>query len=179
MSRTNPNKKAKRKAKKTILFYGEGSTEEVFLKHLRKNYSRNSGVAVTIKNGQGGTADRIIKRAISCNPAGFDKKIAWLDNDKSKKEMEKARKLAMDFEILLIENQPCLEAFLLGILNNGKVQQNQSSVFYKKLFEKEYICKKKRCNSEEYDKIFSKKVFNSARKKVKELDLIIRIMEGE
>ena len=92
MARTNPYKKPPRKAKKTILFYGEGSAEEVFLKHLRKVYARNSGVAVTIRNGQGGTADGIVEKA-SCYFGAFGKRIVLLDNDKPKAEMERARRI--------------------------------------------------------------------------------------
>ena len=34
MSRTNPYKKKRRHANKTLLIFGEGMNEEVFLKHL-------------------------------------------------------------------------------------------------------------------------------------------------
>jgi len=39
MSRTNPFKKKRRAAKTTMLVYGEGQAEEMFLKHLRSLYA--------------------------------------------------------------------------------------------------------------------------------------------
>lgn len=172
------NKKQIRKAKRTILFYVEGSSEEVFLKHLRRTYARNSGMAVTIRNGQGGSADGIVQRA-SCYPGGFDRRVVVLDNDKPKNEMAKARKSAKDCGIILIENSPCLEAFLLQVLNGGKVLKKRNSPEYKREFERKHICKKKRCDVSEYEKIFPKTVLDSARKKVGELDEIVGFMEGK
>lgn len=179
MARTNPQKRPRKYAKKTIIFYGEGSAEEVFLKHLKKTYARDSGVAVTVKSGQGGAADEIIRKAFRYTLGGFDKRVVWLDNDKPKAEMEKARTMAKSSGIILIENRPCLEAFLLGILNGGKVSKNKSSGYYKKEFESKHICKKKRCDIFEYEKIFPKKKLDSARKKVMELDEIVGFMEGK
>ena len=54
MSRSDPDKKKRRAASQTLLMYGEGLGEEVFLKYLRGLYARDSGVAVTIRNGKGG-----------------------------------------------------------------------------------------------------------------------------
>lgn len=71
MSRSNPDKKKRRAAKKTILVYGEGMAEKVFLEYLRMLYSRNSGTAVTIRKGKGGSARDIVNNA--CNfPGAFD-----------------------------------------------------------------------------------------------------------
>ena len=64
MSRTNPFKKKRRVAKTTMLVYGEGQAEEMFLKHLRNLYAYKSGIATTIKKGKGGTPEEIVKSAI-------------------------------------------------------------------------------------------------------------------
>ncbi len=172
------NQKQIRRAKCTILFYVEGSSEEVFLKHLRRTYARNSGVAVTIRNGQGGSADGIVQRAI-CYPGGFDRRVAVLDNDKPKNEMAKARALAKTAGVEIIENCPCLEALLLRILNGGKILEDANSKYYKKEFEKKHICESKRCNIDEYAKIFPKNVLDGSRKKVKELGRIVGLMENK
>jgi hypothetical protein len=60
MSRTNPYKKKRRAAKQTLLMYGEGLGEEVFLKHLKRLYAKDSGVAITIRNGKGGGFKNIV-----------------------------------------------------------------------------------------------------------------------
>ncbi len=90
MSRTNPYKKKRRSASRTLLMYGEGLGEEMFLKYLRGLYSRDSGVAVTIRNGKGGTATNIIANAIN-EPGAFERRIVILDNDKGEQEMGHAR----------------------------------------------------------------------------------------
>lgn len=171
------SKKQTRKAKRTIIFYVEGSTEEAFLKYLRRIYARNSGVAVTIRNGQGGSADGIVQRAI-CYPGGFDRRVTVLDNDKSKNEMAKARALAKIGEVEIVENCPCLEALLLRILSGGKILADANSRYYKKEFEKKHICENKRCDIDEYAKIFPKTLLDGSRKKVKELGRIVGLMEN-
>lgn len=89
MSRTNPHKKKRRAASQTLLMYGEGLGEEMFLKYLRGLYARDSGVAITIRNGKGGNALNIIVDASNA-PGGFDKRIVVLDNDKGNEEMQRA-----------------------------------------------------------------------------------------
>ena len=74
MSRTNPYKKKRRSASRTLLMYGEGLGEEMFLKYLRSLYARDSGVAVTIRNGKGGNAVNIIIDASNA-PGDFDKRV--------------------------------------------------------------------------------------------------------
>jgi ribosome assembly protein YihI (activator of Der GTPase) len=177
MSRSNPYKKAKREAKKTILFYGEGEAESIFLKHLKKMYANNSGIAVTIRNGHGGTAEIIVHKAIQY-PGDFDRRVVVLDNDKLKQEMEQARKLAGKCEIDLIENTPCLEALLQSIVDGGKPKMNKSSAQYKKNFEKNHICKEKRLDPREYEKLFTIKLLDKRRKEIKNLEVIIGFMEG-
>ncbi|MEK7118197.1 MAG: hypothetical protein AAB869_01160, partial [Patescibacteria group bacterium] len=86
--------------------YGEGFGEEVFLKHLRALYSRDSGVAVTVRYGRGGTAVDVILNAVR-EPGDFDRKIVVLDNDKGSEEMNTARAEAKQRGIELIENTPC------------------------------------------------------------------------
>ena len=96
MSRTNPYKKKRHSANRTLLMYGEGLGEEMFLKYLRGLYSYGSGVAVTIRNGRGGNAVAYIN-AVN-EPGAFDRRIVILDNDKSEQEMNCARTEALQKE---------------------------------------------------------------------------------
>ena len=176
MSRTNPYKKKKRRAKRTLLIFGEGFGEEMFLKHLRKLYSHNSGVAIDIKKGKGGNARNIVIDAGKI-PGAFDKKVVVLDNDKPKTEMAKSREEAKDKNIELLENTPCLEYLLLSILD--KRSSRKESNWCKHKFESEYISKKKRGEPSEYDKLFPKKLLDSKRSIIPELDKLISIMEGK
>ncbi len=175
MSRTNPYKRKQRQANRTLLIFGEGMNEEMFLKHLHKLYCLDTNVAVRIKKGKGGDPVSIVLDADRV-PGRFDRRIVLLDNDKAKSKIERARKTARDRGIELIENTPCLEYLFLSILDSAK---DINSAECKKIFEAKYINKKKRRELCEYNKIFPKELLNKKRKTVKTLDYIIKIMEGK
>lgn len=176
MSRTNPFKQKRRQAKKTLLVFGEGLGEEMFLKHLRSLYSFNTNIAITIKRGKGGTADGVVIDA-SKTPGSYDRKIVVLDNDKPKTEMTKARQEAKTRSIEMIENTPCLESVLISILD--KKPNVINSALCKGKFESKYIDKKKRGEPGEYIKLFPKKLLDAQRLKVSELNRLISTMEGK
>ena len=176
MSRTNPYKKKKRQANKTLLAFGEGMNEEIFLKHLRKLYCCNTNVAITVKKGRGGDAENIVLDA-SKVPGGFNRIVVVLDNDKPKKEIQKARAMAKEKEIELIENTPCLEHLLLLILESKNISTESKKC--KKVFEDEYIEKRLRRESYKYDKYFTKEMLEEKRKTIKMLNSVINIMEGK
>lgn len=177
MSRTNPYKKKRRSAKTTLLVYGEGLSEEMFLKHLRGLYAYNSNAAITIKKGKGGTADAVVVDADKTIGA-FDRKVVVLDNDKEAAEMEKARQEASERGIELIENSPCLEALLLSILMTSGSPRGKNSAACKRMFEENYMEKKKRTEPAEYQKVFPKALLEERRKQVQELQALIFLMEG-
>lgn len=178
MSRTNPFKKKRRSANKTLLVYGEGLAEEMFLKYLRGLYAHNSNSAVKILNGKGGNAVNIVIDADN-TPGAFDRKIVVLDNDKTSGEMTQARDEAKKRNIELLENSPCLEAMLLSVLNNGASYANKDSSWCKGEFESKHLDKKKRTEPNEYIKIFPKTLLDAQRSKVSELNNLISLMEGE
>jgi len=176
MSRTNPYKKKRRSASRTLLMYGEGLGEEMFLKHLRGLYSRDSGVAVTIRNGKGGTATNIITNAVN-EPGSFDRRVVILDNDKNEQEMNQARTEARQRGVELLENTPCLEAILLSVLQPGKNFSGKTSAWCKSEFESNYLNKKKRTEIGEYGKVFPKTTLDAQRASVAGLNIIISLME--
>lgn len=178
MSRTNPYKQKRRHASKTLLLFGEGFNEEMFLKYLRSQYTRDRGIAVTIKKGKGGTADGIVIEAAKM-PGAFDRKIVILDNDKPKTEMEKARREAKNRNIELIENTPCLEFLLLSIMNSEKKPTGKNSVWCKNEFESKYLKKQKRGEPDEYAKLFPKDLLDKQRSKIEELNKLIAILENK
>jgi hypothetical protein len=156
--------------------FGEGFNEEMFLRHLRRLYSHNSGVAITIKKGKGGNAQNIVIDA-SKIPGAFDKKIIMLDNDKPKTEMIRAREEAENRSIELLENTPCLEYLLISIVDKKLNKKNSS--WYKSRFESKYLNRKKRGELNEYDKLLPKKLLDSKRSAISELNKLISIMEGK
>ena len=175
MSRTNPYKSKRRRASKTLLVLGEGFSDQMFLKHLKKLYSFNTGIAITVKKGKGGDAKSIIIGAIRTVGA-FDRKVVVLDNDKPKNEMDRARKTAKSNGIELLENTPCLEYLLISAINKKPGEKN--SIWCKNEFESKYLNKNKRDRPSEYDKLFPKQLLDSKRSGIIELDKLISIMEG-
>lgn len=176
MSRTNPYKKKRRQASKTLLIFGEGSGEEMFLKHLKILYSYKSNVAITIRKGKGGNAQNIVIDADRV-PGAFDRKIVVLDNDKTKTEMAEARREAKNRSIELVENTPCLEFLLISILD--KKPSGKNSNWCKGEFESKYLEKKKRGELSEYIKLFPKKLLDTKKSKISELDKLVLIMGGK
>lgn len=175
MSRSNPCKKKRRQAKSTLLVFGEGLGEEMFLKHLKGIYSRDNGVAIAIRKGRGGSPKDIVKDALNV-PGDYNRRIVILDNDKEEAEMQVARERAKKERIYLIENDPCLECLLITILD--KKYTGKSSKWYKTQFESKYIEGRKRDNLESYRKVLPKKILEERRPNVPELELLISIIEG-
>lgn len=167
----------KKKQKRTVLFFGEGADENAFLKYIRRLYAHNASVKITIRDGNGGSADMVVKKASNFT-GDFDHRIAMIDNDKPQKEMTAARKMAKESNIDLIECEPCLEGLLLTIIEQRSVS-SKTSKQCKREFEKKHICENKRCDVDEYARVFPKDVLDDARKRIPELDRIIRFMEGK
>jgi len=174
MSRTNPYKLKRRRANKTLLIFGEGFSEEIFLKYLRHAYSFNKNTAITIKRGKGGTPYNVVLDANKI-PGAFDRRIVIIDNDKPKAEIQKARSIAKEKNIELIENTPCLESLFITILDK---KYNQNSNWFKHEFESKYLDKKKRDELDEYTKLFPKKLLDKKQTKIPELKKLISTMEG-
>ncbi len=177
MSQNDPYKQKPRSAKKTLLVFGEGLGEEMFLKRLKGLYAFNSDVVVTIGKGKGGTPRNVVLDAQK-RPGAFDSKVVFVDNDKSEKEMQEARDEARKRGIIIIENTPCLEALLLSILNGGKSFTEKKSKWCKSEFESIHIKKEKRSEAREYEKLFTKELLEEQRLRIPELDYIINLIEG-
>ena len=177
MSRSNPTIKKRRQAKKTLLFFGEGFCEEIFLKYLKFLYHpQDCGVSIKIKSGKGGDPRNIVLDA-SKIPGDYDWRVVVLDDDKTKEEMVSARTAAKAKGIKLIENKPCLEALFLKILDKNPVGKKSS--WCKAEFELKYLDKKKRGDLEDYPKIFPKKLLEIKKLKIEELNQLIKLMENK
>jgi hypothetical protein len=112
MSRSNPYKRKPRAARHTTLIVVEGETDEVFLKHLKVHFGKDSGSRVTVKSARG-NADAVLKAAINSFEA-FDRRVALFDNDWQ--PQIKHLHAANSREVLTIRCSPCLEGLLLAIL---------------------------------------------------------------
>lgn len=179
MSRSNPAKKKRRVAKITILIYGEGASEERFLKYLRQLYACNNGAAVTIRQGKGGSADGLISSAKQF-AGSFAKRVVVLDADKDEQEMHRAEKLAKGAKIDLLKSVPCLEATLLFILKGTKGTNFaiQTSKWCKQQFSKECRPRQKPLEKEAHQKLFPKRLLDSRKKTIAVLAKLISLMKG-
>lgn len=164
-------------SKKTVLIIAEGLMDSVFLKYIKSLYIRPNKLSITIRNGGGGSADSLVKQAL--NSLGYDKRIAVIDNDKKKSEMEKARKLAIDNNIKLIESTPCIEATFLEILCDKQEEIPNKTGGCKLKYKKDFLDNKKIEDSNDLLRMFPKRILNSKRKIIPILDEIISIIEGK
>lgn len=169
-----PEQKAPRTRRITVLAYGEGDGEKIFIRHLVKNYRRRH-VAVASSSAGGGGPDYILQRAIDFRGSDIrDHQFVMLDTDKP--WSDEMKELAQSAGFDLIGNHPCLEAFFLEILN-VEIPKDAGSGRCKTLFLDQ--CRGGKFNEDECDRLFTKAVLKSARGRVLKLDNIIRILEGE
>lgn len=177
MSRSNPYKKKRRAAEKSILLFGEGLTEEQFLKFLRNLYSPGKNINVKIQKGTGGSSEKVVTQA-SRVPGGYSRRIAVIDNDRGRKEMDRAVISARRFQIEILTSTPCLEGLILSIINDGKNYLACKSSLCKAEFESYFKDKRNPIESEDFKKILKKSLLDKIRKRITELDKLLLILEG-
>ncbi|MBT8534835.1 RloB domain-containing protein [Polynucleobacter paneuropaeus] len=163
-----------RRQRKTLLVMGEGDCEAAFLQYLRNIYcSDNEGVAVTIRNAQGGGPVSIVTQVIRhTRLASYDKKIALLDTDLV--WSDDLKKTAKDCGILMVGSKPCLEGLLLGVLKKPAPPISKEC---KKLLQSH--TKADMTEWRHYESHFSKDAFEEARNLLSELDKLLRHFEGK
>lgn len=175
MSRTNPYKKKRRAAKKTALLYCEGADDKAFLKYLKTLFAKDSGIAITIKESYGGGANKVLSDILKQLPA--DIMICIYDIDKEVNISLKQK--VKNQRIICIENNPCLEAFLLAILEEKDYSFHQKCNTCKREFENKYLDKKKRKDKENYTKNFPKELLTKRAKTIKNLKILIDVISGK
>lgn len=166
-----------RQKKITVLAFGEGENEKIFLRQLDDFYCRSNKIAVSTSSAGGGDPTYILNRAIRFR-RGVKRDIEFilLDTDIPWPEEMTAR--ATKEEIELIGNTPSLESLFLEILKHPPEEWKEKSTRKcKELFETH--CTGGRFNEEECARLFTKAVLNEARNRIPILDKIIKIMEGE
>lgn len=111
-----PFVKRHRRTNHTILIVGEGKAECCLVQVLRSLYlPRDSGVSLTIKDGQGFGGQRTLERAQELRThTPYDSCGIIIDTDGHWTAAE--RQLAVAGNITPFENAPCLEALLLTML---------------------------------------------------------------
>lgn len=164
----------KRQKKVTVLAFGEGEDERIFLRHLSSSYCRKDKVTVASSSAGGGDPLYIVERAIRY--AGSEKRnfqFILLDTDKV--WTEEMIQLAEKAEMELLGSEPCLEAFFLDILRIDAGTASGAGRF-KDIFEQQSPVGN--FNEEKCRSLFTKAVLNEARKRISLLNHIIEVMEG-
>lgn len=163
----------------SILIYCEGLEDSAFTKYLYILYHRkNSDPEIKIQGGRGGTADRIVQEAVGMY-GEYTHKVVILDNDKGIKEINKARKIASENNIVLFENTPCFESTLLVILGEDNRKILTSTLKSKKLFEKKYFKGLNRTDPRDYKEIFPKSLINKRRNNIYILKKLYFLIRGD
>ncbi len=169
------NKKI-RLIRKTVLAVGEGETEQAFLKFLKQIYSHNKGIFIKVKWGKKGgdlTGELDKVRRIHENE-GAD--YVFLLRDLDTKEFVSGENRN---GIIIWGSCPCIEGLFLDILTPKIRKSFWNSKTCKKEFEKNYLNKKQKLDSRNYDKIFSKNLLNKSRQNIPVLNNILNIFEGK
>lgn len=102
---------------KSILLFGEGKTEAVFLNHLRSLYAEPGRARVLVDAGQGGgplqVAERMIKKHL--NLASYDQSLLLLDADVPSHDIP-ATWLRKHRIRIVVSSPMCLEGIFLTML---------------------------------------------------------------
>ena len=173
MTKINQNKKKTREPRRTLLLYCEGSHEKVFLGYLKMLFSKNSGVQVRVRENHGGSADDVLANVVKQTPADVVVCIYDLDRGFNQELKTKVKNMG----IICIENMPCLEAFLLNILEE-KDYSRCGSGDCKKIFHNNYLDEKRRKDKRNYAKIFPKRLLIKQSKRLKNLKILIDLICG-
>lgn len=173
MSRSDPRKKRRRSAKFTVLAIGEGLTDEAFLKYLKATFShRDDNVSITIAAADGKSPSTIVKQSVNRGPRNYDRALVLMDQDID--WPPEVYSLAKKYGIELIGSQPCIEGVFLTVLESKSSVKYMSSDDCKKKFERKYMNHKKKIDSREYERTFSREMISAARDRC---STVARILE--
>ena len=167
-----------RKAKKAVLFVGEGSTEKAFLGYLKELFhKRGCGISVKIESGDGGSPDYVIVKAMRLMQySGYDVAFVLVDDDV--RCSQKTRREAGKKKITILQTTPCIEGLFLEILQYvGFNSTTTTTAQCKKIFHKNYMAEKLKFDKNNYAGIFLKALLEKQRENVPTLDHIISIFE--
>ena len=164
----------KKLQKKTVLAFGEGEDEKIFLRHLDKCYCRKDKVTVASSSAGGGGPLNVVQKAVQYRRGiRRDSEFVVLDTDIPwSNEM---KEYAAEEKLELIGNEPCLEAFFLNILESEHPWRGATTAKCKEYFAKH--CKGGYFDEDECVRIFPKALLNSARERVPTLNRIIELIE--
>ncbi|WP_411878397.1 hypothetical protein [Polaromonas sp. YR568] len=160
-----------RSVRSAVLIVGEGYAEVYLLKYIRSLYtSGNQGYEISIGNARGKGAGHIVEYTIRlAAQGGFNAVAALLDTDTD--WTPAVQQLAARKNITLLASEPCLEAWLLGVV--GKAKQG-SSADQKRFFKDHFS--EDACYQGVVEKRIGRAEFDAARGKIDVLDRLLRFI---
>ena len=162
--------------RKTAFAFGEGESENVFLKHLRGLYA-DGKTQTKVDHAGGKDVNYILEKATRIRSTGhYDHSFILLDTvpEWPKSIILLARE--RDFE--LIGNHPCIEATFRSILVPGRNLNGDDTRAHKRLFSNDHIGGRNVISEVDCKRLFLKARIDSARKASTELNRLIEILEG-
>lgn len=167
-------------ARKSIVLFGEGKTEAIFLNHLKSVYQGHQDLKIKVDKGQGkcpkDVAERLVNKLLRVGH--YDRSLLLIDSDI---EHQLTNHFLSKHKITLVLSKPqCIEGLMLAIL--GKLPKGAphsrskvlKSTFIKLLdtTESGYAMKLvKAC-----PQLFPKELLESKRPSIPELDQILRFL---
>lgn len=172
-----------RTVRKTRLVFGEGETEEAFLKYLKSLYGRScKEISCRVSSGNGGSPSSIIRRAMGrCLIEQYDECFIVLDSDVGvHKDTVKKAIYALRIPVddvkypVIIQCSPCIESLFLEIIGHTALP---TCLECKSVFHDNYMSEKEKLNPAKYVKWFPKDLLEIKRNDLLVLDQIILIFE--
>ncbi|MEI6673715.1 MAG: hypothetical protein WCO57_00910 [Verrucomicrobiota bacterium] len=109
---------------KSILLFGEGKSEAIFLVHLRRLYG-GPNTAIKVEHGRGGSVRTVVESAIKiASLADYTGVLVLLDSDRDDEPIPEKR--YKKHRLVIKWCEPCLEALLLEILGDRSLSRLRS-----------------------------------------------------
>ena len=172
--------KKSRQVRHTIFIYCEGKTDHLFVQYLKRLYLLRGTKQVDPRKGRGGGLSTFISDIIgNAQVRDYDEKYIVLDSDdKKEEELKESQTESQKYNIQLIWQKPCLEGVFLRILKGDQFIK-ETSESCKAIFKREYMPDNTSLTESLLEKLFTKNILNTKRKKVSELNQLIQLMEAE
>jgi ribosomal protein L31E len=175
-----------RREKKTILVVCEGPTDKTFLDYLKNLFMDKEKISIRVKESNGGGYKGVLRKLFKIiKNIEYNFYLIIVDSDRKKEEKiisdigKELKENEMDNEKKeIILNIPCLEGFLLKILEPKKEFSHLSSNECKNIFKKKLKIENILLDDKICQKLFDKNVIKISEKKIKNLNKIIKIFKG-
>jgi len=168
----------------SIVLFGEGKTEAVFLRHVVKLFEPDlGGTRIKIDAGQGGSpkqvADRLIKKHLTLG--NFDRSLLLLDEDQPVGEIPKIWLRRHAIRIVLSAPR-CLEGLFLSLLDDPPRSRDRGhSKHWKSRFQKNHLKTDRESEivarlNKACPSLFPRKMLEKKRESLSPLDAILNFL---